>query len=572
MDESHASPNVPLLSNGNAVNADACTVSLATEDEVHVPEDPSFLLIDEIDENDDPLLDPNLRISPQKQANFTLYEGSPPTPTSPSPSAGDVRSEHRSAAPTLSAPPFSRNLSEPTGGANSKFGGSSTTKRLQHPSGGRKTIPEVHTEPTLHTEQMLNGSDSPPLPCTSPSPRVPPKKVRKYYQQQTELLENYKADTETIQEFERKRHRTASDTDKLAEETDGICEKSPFNQIEEENVEKQLELDAISRSSRCSGPSSEPRVKMARGRPHGPDEDDGEKEASRHTRRLAAATLLVNVILLIAKAVAVYLSGSFSIISSLVDSSVDITSGLAIWLTARAIKKRDPYLYPRGRTRLEPIALVIVSVIMGVASVQMIMQSLEAIIRQSVDPEVDLPTICIMLSTIVIKFVLMIICRRFSHDSSINVLAQDHRNDCISNSVALLCAFLASRYWIYLDPIGAILVSIYIAGTWFMTGKEHIIMLSGRTADPGFINRIIKVCMDHDKRIEFIDTVYVYHYGTKFLVEVHVVMDRKMTLQMSHDISEQLQINIEHLPEVERAFVHCDYEVDHRPEDEHKVV
>jgi len=31
---------------------------------------------------------------------------------------------------------------------------------------------------------------------------------------------------------------------------------------------------------------------------------------------------------------------------------------LVIWLTGRAIRKRDPNLYPVGRTRLEPIALV----------------------------------------------------------------------------------------------------------------------------------------------------------------------------------------------------------------------
>uniref|UniRef100_A0A914DP69 Cation efflux protein transmembrane domain-containing protein n=1 Tax=Acrobeloides nanus TaxID=290746 RepID=A0A914DP69_9BILA len=74
-------------------------------------------------------------------------------------------------------------------------------------------------------------------------------------------------------------------------------------------------------------------------------------------RKLALVTLLVNITLTIAKAVASYLSGSLSIISSLVDSLVDITSGVVIWLTARAIKKRDPYLYPRGRTRLEPLAL-----------------------------------------------------------------------------------------------------------------------------------------------------------------------------------------------------------------------
>uniref|UniRef100_A0A915AKD5 Cation efflux protein cytoplasmic domain-containing protein n=1 Tax=Parascaris univalens TaxID=6257 RepID=A0A915AKD5_PARUN len=270
-------------------------------------------------------------------------------------------------------------------------------------------------------------------------------------------------------------------------------------------------------------------------------------------------------------AAAAYLSGSLSIISSLVDSTVDITSGLVIWLTARAIKKRDPYMYPRGRTRLEPLALIIVSVIMGVASVQMVVQSLESVLRQTVDPHVDLISLFIMVTTVLVKFILMLLCRKFD-DPSINVLAQDHRNDCISNIVALLCAWAASKFWIYLDPIGAIIVSVYIAITWYFTGKEHLAMLSGKSAAPEFINRIVKVCVEHDERIDFIDTVYVYHFGTRFLVEVHIVLDKNMTLQKAHDISEALQTNIESLDEVERAFVHCDYEYSHMPADEHKVV
>uniref|UniRef100_A0A183I7A9 ZT_dimer domain-containing protein n=1 Tax=Onchocerca flexuosa TaxID=387005 RepID=A0A183I7A9_9BILA len=269
---------------------------------------------------------------------------------------------------------------------------------------------------------------------------------------------------------------------------------------------------------------------------------------------------------------AAYLSGSLSIISSLVDSAVDITSGLVIWLTARAIKKRDPYMYPRGRTRLEPIALIIVSVIMGVASVQMIVQSLESVIHDTVNPRVDIVSLFIMVAVVFIKFVLMLLCKKFDYDSSVAVLAQDHWNDCISNTVAIICAWAASTYWIYFDPIGAIAVSIYIATTWFFTGKEHLAMLSGKSAEPEFINRIVKVCVEHDKRIDYIETVYVYHFGTRFLVEVHIVLDPNMTLREAHDISESLQTSIESLMEVERAFVHCDYDYDHLPADEHKVV
>lgn len=39
-----------------------------------------------------------------------------------------------------------------------------------------------------------------------------------------------------------------------------------------------------------------------------------------------------------------------------------------------------------------------------------------------------------------------------------------------------------------------------------------------------------------------------------------------MPLKEAHAIGESLQIKIEELPEVERAFVHLDFECDHKPE------
>ena len=39
-----------------------------------------------------------------------------------------------------------------------------------------------------------------------------------------------------------------------------------------------------------------------------------------------------------------------------------------------------------------------------------------------------------------------------------------------------------------------------------------------------------------------------------------------MPLKEAHDIGEQLQIKIEKMEDVERAFVHLDYEWDHKAE------
>lgn len=45
-----------------------------------------------------------------------------------------------------------------------------------------------------------------------------------------------------------------------------------------------------------------------------------------------------------------------------------------------------------------------------------------------------------------------------------------------------------------------------------------------------------------------------------------------MNLRQAHDIGESLQLKIENLTEVERAFVHLDYECEHSPFSEHKQV
>lgn len=45
-----------------------------------------------------------------------------------------------------------------------------------------------------------------------------------------------------------------------------------------------------------------------------------------------------------------------------------------------------------------------------------------------------------------------------------------------------------------------------------------------------------------------------------------IELPEDLPLKEAHAIGETLQIKIEELPEVERAFVHLDFECDHKPE------
>ncbi|PIO69060.1 hypothetical protein TELCIR_09136, partial [Teladorsagia circumcincta] len=67
--------------------------------------------------------------------------------------------------------------------------------------------------------------------------------------------------------------------------------------------------------------------------------------------RLTIITIVLNVALIFAKVTAAVLSDSLSIIASVVDSAMDITSGLVLWYTCRLIERSNKHHYPVGLNR-----------------------------------------------------------------------------------------------------------------------------------------------------------------------------------------------------------------------------
>lgn len=66
----------------------------------------------------------------------------------------------------------------------------------------------------------------------------------------------------------------------------------------------------------------------------------------------------------------------------------------------------------------------------------------------------------IMVSVTIVKFCLMVYCRRFKNEI-VRAYAQDHFFDVVTNSVGLVAAVLAVRFAWWIDPTGAIVVSSF---------------------------------------------------------------------------------------------------------------
>ena len=62
-----------------------------------------------------------------------------------------------------------------------------------------------------------------------------------------------------------------------------------------------------------------------------------------------------NILLLAAKIFACVESRSLSIIASTLDSLLDLLSGFILWYTAYSMRRENPYKYPIGKKRMQPL-------------------------------------------------------------------------------------------------------------------------------------------------------------------------------------------------------------------------
>lgn len=118
---------------------------------------------------------------------------------------------------------------------------------------------------------------------------------------------------------------------------------------------------------------------------------------------------------MIAKIVAIAYTDSLSLLASLVDSALDLLCTLIVWSTNRLVNWRLHKLnakFPVGRRRLEPIGILVFSVVMVISFMQVAKESIDKITPHLPTEATSLPMVAIgsMAATIGLKGVIWFGC------------------------------------------------------------------------------------------------------------------------------------------------------------------
>lgn len=281
--------------------------------------------------------------------------------------------------------------------------------------------------------------------------------------------------------------------------------------------------------------------------------------------RAAWLGIIGNILLAVMKGIVGFWSGSKALIADAANSASDVASSFAVLIGLKAARIPPDEDHPYGHGKAEPIAAIIVSILLILVGVEIGISSIRSMI-EGVDASPHWAAIIVLLVSIVAKEALFQYKYRLGkkHGSqALITVAWDHRSDVYASLAALIGvggAVIGARLEIpllyYLDPLAGLFVSLIVIKMGY-----HLIM-------EAIHNTMDHVLHEEDTKDLFatiekvpgviqVDDLRAREHGHYVIVDVKIGVHPKMTVAEGHRIGKQVKKSLmTHHSHVSDVFVH----------------
>jgi cation diffusion facilitator family transporter len=277
--------------------------------------------------------------------------------------------------------------------------------------------------------------------------------------------------------------------------------------------------------------------------------------------KVARLSLLSNTILIIMKLVVGLFTGSVSIISEAIHSTMDLLAAVIAFFSVKISDRPADDTHPYGHGKIENISGVIEALLIFVASVWIVIEAVKKIINPSKIESVGVGFIVMFISAAINFMVSKKIYKVAKQEDSIALEADAlHLKADVYTSLGVGTGLFL--IWVtglnYLDPAVAILVAIFIL-------KESFELL--KTA----FNPLLDVKLS-DEEIELIkdniskySSVFCNYHDLKTrksgrirYIDLHLVFPENMSIKEAHDICDKIEQNIEQVLKYAEVMIHLE--------------
>ena len=267
-------------------------------------------------------------------------------------------------------------------------------------------------------------------------------------------------------------------------------------------------------------------------------------------RRAAIASVTVATLLIVAKAAAWLTTGSISLLSTLIDSTLDLATSLVNLIAIRQAIQPPDKEHRFGHGKAEPLAgLAQAGFVVGSAGF-LLVHAGERLVRPAPISNTEVGY-AVMVVSIVLTLGLVLYQRfvvRRTGSVAISADSLHYSVDLLTNMTVIGGLVVSTQFgWLWADPLIAMAIGVFILHSAWQILKQSLNLLMDRELPDEDRERIRRIARAHPEVIDIHD-LRTRSSGTHLFIQFHLELDGNMTLLEAHTISDQV------MRELERAF------------------
>ncbi|MEJ2201419.1 MAG: cation diffusion facilitator family transporter [Desulfuromonadaceae bacterium] len=264
--------------------------------------------------------------------------------------------------------------------------------------------------------------------------------------------------------------------------------------------------------------------------------------------RAARVSIGTAAALTVLKLITGVMTGSMAVLSSAVDSLLDILMSGVNYLAIRQADQPADQSHPFGHGKFETVATLIQSIVITLSGGWILYESIRRLLYGSQLNRLGSGILVLLLSTLV-SWAITRYLRRVARETDSSALAADSLHfamDVYSNLALLVGLILVSALDLpWLDPVLSLLVGLYIISEAVKLLRHGLRDVLDEELPEVIKEEITTLIETHKGDLIGYHNLRTRRAGSQKIMDFHLTVCKHLTVEEAHDISDQLEKKIE---------------------------